>query len=111
MVSAGRVRRGDVVLVAFEPTVGKEIRKTRPCAVVSPDELNLHLETCVVAPMTTGGREYPFRVPCRFQGRNGFLVLDQVRTIDRERVVRKLGTLAPRSLLSALRILQEMFAP
>ncbi len=111
MVSGGAVRRGDVVLVALEPTVGREIRKTRPCAVVSPDELNGHLETYIVAPMTTGGREYPFRVPCKFQGREGFLVLDQVRTVDRDRVVRKLGRLAPRPLLSALRILQEMFAP
>ena len=111
MVKTANARRGDVVLVDLDPTMGKEIRKTRPCVVVSPDELNHHLQTCIVAPMTTGGRAYPFRIDCRFQGKNGFVVLDQIRTIDRNRVVRTLGQLSTQSLNAALNALQEMFAP
>lgn len=103
-------RRGDVFLVALEPTVGTEIRKTRPCLVVSPDELNQRLRTLIVAPMTTGGQSYPFRVACRFQKRDGFVVLDQLRTVDTERLVRKLGRLSSTALSVALGILQEMFA-
>ena len=103
-------RRGDVFLVALEPTVGTEIRKTRPCLVVSPDELNQRLRTLIVAPMTTGGQSYPFRVACRFQKRDGFVVLDQLRTVDTERLVRKLGRLSFTALSVALGILQEMFA-
>ena len=80
MVTAARApHRGDVYLVCLDPTLGSEIRKTRPCLIVSPDELNLHLRTAVVAPMTTGGQEYPWRVPCRFQQRAGFVALDQLR--------------------------------
>ncbi len=103
-------RRGDVFLVALEPIVGTEIRKTRPCLVVSPDELNQRLRTLIVAPMTTGGQSYPFRVACRFQKRDGFVVLDQLRTVDTERLVRKLGRLSSTALSVALGILQEMFA-
>ena len=103
-------RRGDVFLVALEPTVGTEIRKTQPCLVVSPDELNQSLRTLIVAPMTTGGHSYPFRVACRFQKRDGFVVLDQLRTVDTERLVRKLGRLSSTALSVALGILQEMFA-
>ncbi len=110
MVSPSAVSRGDVVLVALEPAVGGVIRKTRPCTVVSPDDLNRHLQTFIVAPMTTGGRAYPFRIPCRFQGKNGFLVLDQVRTIDRSRVVRRLGSLSRQTTAQVLKALQEMFA-
>ena len=104
-------RRGDVLLVALDPTRGSEIRKTRPCVVVSPDELNRHLRTLIVAPMTTGGQAYPWRVPCRFQQTDGFITLDQLRTIDRERVGRKLGRLAPAALGATLSLLQELFAP
>jgi mRNA interferase MazF len=104
------VSRGEVYVVELDPTRGGEIRKTRPCLVVSPDELNHHLQTVVVAPMTTGGHAYPWRVPCRFQGKAGFVALDQLRTVDRERVVRRLGRLAPVTLGSVLTILQEMFA-
>ena len=75
-------RRGDVVLVALDPTRGSEIRKTRPCVIVSPDELNRHLRTVIVAPMTTGGQAYPWRIACRFQQRDGFIAIDQLRTIE-----------------------------
>ncbi len=108
---AGAVKRGDVVLVSLDPTRGSEIRKTRPCVVVSPDELNAHLRTLIVAPMTTGGRAYPWRVPCRFQQRDGHIALDQLRTIDRERVSRRLGRLVPSAVAATLALLQELFAP
>ena len=103
-------KRGDVVLVTLDPTRGSEIRKTRPCVVVSPDELNRYLRTVIVAPMTTGGHAYPWRVPCRFQQRGGFIALDQLRTVDRDRLSRKLGRLAPAALSSTLALLQELFA-
>lgn len=103
-----RPQRGEVYLVA--PTRGREIRKTRPCAVVSPDELNDHLQTVLVAPLTTGGHSYPFRIPCRFQRRNGHIVLDQLRAIDVSRFVRRLGKLSPATLRSVLQTLREMFA-
>ncbi len=105
------LRRGDVFLVNLDPSRGGEIRKTRPCVVVSPDELNAHLQTFIVAPLTTGSYPYPFRVPCRFEGRAGYIVLDQIRTVDRERLVRKLGKLTPSTLRRTLAILQDMFAP
>ncbi len=104
-------KRGDVILVQLDPARGSEIRKTRPCAVISPDELNRHLRTVIVAPMTTGGHAYPWRAPCRFQQRDGFIALDQVRTVDRERLGRKLGRLAPAALASTLALLHELFAP
>ena len=105
-----RARRGELYLVALDPTRGREIRKTRPCAVVSPDELNDHLQTVIVAPLTTGGHPYPFRIACRFQRRDGHVVLDQLRTVDTSRLVRRLGHLSGATLSAALRILQEMFA-
>jgi len=111
MVSSRGVRRGDVYLVDLTPTRGGEIQKTRPCVVVSPDELNAHLRTFIVAPLTTGSHPYPFRIPCRFQGRQGHVVLDQLRTIDLERIVRRLGNITPATLERALATLQEMFAP
>ena len=104
------IRRGDVFLVELEPTKGREIRKTRPCLIVSPDELNEHLRTVIVAPMTTGGHRYPFRVSCRFQKKDGYVVLDQIRTVDSQRLVRKLGRVSPTALAASLEILQEMFA-
>lgn len=107
----GSTRRGDVLLIHLDPTRGAEIRKTRPCVVISPDELNLHLRTLIVAPMTTGGHPYPFRVPCRFRGKAGNVVLDQVRTIDHDRVARRVGRLSPVTLSRVLTGLQEMFAP
>lgn len=110
MVAPDAPHRGDVFLVGLNPTQGSEIQKTRPCVVVSPDELNAHLRTYIVAPMTTGIHTYPFRVQCRFQGRSGHIVLDQIRTVDRERLVRKLGRIAPAALRRSLAVLQEMFA-
>ncbi|MGA1467626.1 MAG: type II toxin-antitoxin system PemK/MazF family toxin [Phycisphaerales bacterium] len=110
MVSPGPVRRGEVHLVALAPSRGREIRKTRPCLVVSPDELNEHLGTFIVAPMTTGGHAYPFRVACRFAGRSAHVVLDQVRTVDRDRLVKRLGRVSSTTLKSSLAVLQEMFA-
>src|SRR5262245_41991757 len=104
------MRRGDVHLVRLDPTLGGEIKKTRPCVVVSPDELNQHLRTVVVAPMTTGGRAYPWRIKCRFQRRSGFVVLDQLRTVDRERLVKRLGALSTETMTDVLVALQEMFA-
>jgi mRNA interferase MazF len=109
-VVAAAVRRGDVLLISLNPTRGSEIRKTRPCVVVSPDELNAHISTYIVAPMTTGGHAYPFRVPCRFGGKVGHIVLDQIRVIDRERIVRRLGRIPAGPLTRALAVLQEMFA-
>jgi len=101
--------RGEVHLVGLDPAHGSEIRKTRPCLVVSPDELNRHLRTVIVAPMTTGGQAYPWRVPCRFQGRAGFVALDQLRTVDGERLGKKLGKLAPATIGEVHRVLQELF--
>jgi len=111
VVKTEDIRRGDVFLVSLDPARGSEIQKTRPCVVVSPDELNSYLRTFIVAPLTTGGHSYPFRIPCRFEGRAGYVVLDQIRTVDRERLVRRLGKLLPSTLGNILSILQEMFTP
>ena len=105
------VRRGQVYLVTLNPGRGREIRKTRPCVVVSPDELNDHMGTFIVAPLTTGSHGYPFRVPCRFQGKSGHVVLDQIRTVDRARLARHLGRLSAGALRKSLEVLSEMFAP
>ena len=102
--------RGEVHLVSLDPTTGSEIRKTRPCLVISPDELNSHLRTTLVAPMTTGGRAYPWRVPCRFQRRAGFVALDQIRTVDSVRLTQRLGRLGADAVADVLQTLQEMFA-
>jgi len=105
------VNRFEVYLVALDPTVGREIRKTRPCLVISPDDLNHHLRTAIVAPLTTKGHAYPSRVPCRFQGKTGQVVLDQIRTVDQVRLVKKLGRLSGKTSARVLEVLQEMFAP
>jgi mRNA interferase MazF len=102
--------RDDVHLVRLDLTLGSEIQKTRPCVIVSPDELNAHLRTVIVAPMTTGGRGYPWRIRCRFQHRGGYVVLDQLRTVDRERLVKRLGALPTDTVAQVLDGLQEMFA-
>jgi len=104
------VNRFEVYLVSLDPTVGSEIRKTRPCLIVSPDEMNLHIRTVMVAPMTTKGRPYPTRVRCRFGGKTGQVVLDQLRTVDIARLVRKLGRIDKRTGSAVLAVLQEMFA-
>jgi mRNA interferase MazF len=105
------IARFEIYLVSLDPTVGSEIRKTRPCLVISPDEMNRHLLTVIVAPLTTATRTYPSRVNCRFQGKQGQVVLDQVRTVDRARLVKKLGKLDRRGASKVLNILQQMFAP
>jgi mRNA interferase MazF len=104
------IRRGEVYLLELSHTRGREIRKARPCIIVSPDELNAHMRTFIVAPLTTGSHPYPFRIPCRFGGKDGHVVLDQLRTIDRERLVKRLGALSAPTLSKALSVLQEMFA-
>lgn len=109
-LAAPALARGDVYLVALDPTLGSEIQKTRPCVVVSPDELNRHLRTTIVAPMTTGGHAYPWRISCRFRRRSGYVVLDQLRTVDRDRCIGKLGRITPATLTEVLAALQEMFA-
>ena len=110
MVAPRPPARGDVYLIQLDPARGSEIRKTRPCVVVSPDELNAHLRTLIVAPMTTGGHPYPFRVGCRFQRKAGHVVLDQLRTVDTERLVRRLGALTPTTVDQVLGRIQEMFS-
>ncbi len=104
------MKRGDVWLAALDPTVGSEIRKTRPCLVVSPNELNAHLRTAIVVPMTTGSRPAPFRVPVRFEGKEGLALSDQMRTLDRRRLVRRLGALEAETLAATLAVLRELFA-
>jgi mRNA interferase MazF len=102
-------QRGDVYLVQRNPTRGSEIRKTRPCVVVSPDELNAHLGTFIVAPLTTGGHAYPFRIACRFAAKDGHVVLDQIRTVDHERLTKRLGSLSEPTLRKVLGVLHQMF--
>ena len=108
---APRVARFEVHLVRLDPTQGSEIRKTRPCVVVSPDEMNRHLRTVIVAPMTTQGRPYPSRVPVTFGGTAGQVVLDQIRTVDRTRLVRRLGVLDDATAQRILDVLAALFAP
>lgn len=105
------IDRGAVYLVDLDPTRGSEIRKSRPCLVVSPDELNHHLRTVIVAPMTTAGHPYPWRVPCRFRNKAGTVAVDQLRTVDRDRLVKRLGTISGETLALVLARLGEMFAP
>lgn len=101
--------RFDVFLISLDPTRGSEIRKTRPCLIISPDEMNDHIRTVIVAPMTTKGRPYPSRVSCTFQGKRGQVVLDQIRTVDKKRLVRRLGTISSGVQSKVLDALQEMF--
>jgi len=105
------VRRFDVFLVNLDPTVGSEIRKSRPCVVVSPDEMNRYVRTVVVAPLTTSGRPYPSRVDVRFAGKDGQVVIDQLRTIDKVRLAKRLGVLDADETASVLEVLKEFFAP
>ncbi len=105
------IKRFEVHLVNLDPTIGSEIQKVRPCLVVSPNELNRHVRTVIVAPMTTKGQVNPTRVPCRFQGKAGQVVLDQIRTVDRARLVKRLGRLDAPTSARVLDVLQEMFSP
>jgi mRNA interferase MazF len=104
------VKRGEIWLVALVPTVGSEIKKSRPCVIVSPPELNQHLRTVTVAPMTSKGFAAPFRVPVTHAGTKGLIVLDQIRTVDKIRLVKRLGALNPKTLSAVLITLQEVFA-
>lgn len=104
------VKRFEVYLVNLEPTLGAEIQKTRPCLVISPDEMNRYIKTVIVAPMTTKGRSYPTRVLCKFDGKEGQIVLDQLRTVDKIRLVKHLGEVEKDTQKEVLRVLAEMFA-
>jgi mRNA interferase MazF len=105
------VKRFEVYLVTLDPTMGSEIRKTRPCLVISPNEMNNFISTVIVVPMTTKGRPYPTRVECKFQGKQGQVVIDQIRTVDKSRLVKKLGKLDNSTSLKVLAVLAELFAP
>jgi len=105
------IKRFDVFMVNLDPTVGSEIRKSRPCLIISPDEMNQNIATVIVAPMTTKGRGYPTRVACTFKGKNGQVILDQIRTVDKSRLIQKQGKLAKDVQEKVLSILAKMFAP
>jgi mRNA interferase MazF len=104
------VKRFEVYLVTLDPTVGSEIRKTRPCVVISPNSMNRYIRTVIIAPMTTRGHDYPSRVPCRFQGRDGEIVVDQLRSVDKVRLIRRLGQISPPAQKAVLATLSEMFS-
>lgn len=110
MALVRRVPRHSIYLVTLDPTEGSEIKKTRPCLVVSPDEMNRHIATVIIAPMTTATRAYPTRVPIRFKGKDGQVALDQIRTVDKSRLVRRLGAVSPETARRIARVLVEMFA-
>ena len=103
-------KRFDVFLVSLDPTVGSEIQKTRPCLVVSPDEMNQHIRTVIIAPMTSTSKDYPTRVSCTFRKKQGHIVLDQLRTIDKTRLIKKLGTIDSKTQADIISVLQRMFA-
>ncbi len=105
------VKRGDIWLAALDPTVGRQMRKIRPCVIISPPEMHDHLRTAIVAPMTTGSRPAPFRVPVKFQGTSGLILLDQIRTLDQQRLVKRQGAVRAATLAQVLAVLQEVFAP
>ena len=104
------INRFDVYLINLDPTVGSEIQKTRPCLIISPDEMNRHIRTVIVAPMTTAGKDYPTRVKCQFKKKKGQIVLDQVRTIDKTRLIKKLGKIDPETQVEVISVLQRLFA-
>ena len=110
MVTSTELATGDIWLVQLDPTVGSEIQKTRPCVVISPPEMHNHLRTVIVAPMTTGSRPAAFRVPVTFKGKTGLILLDQIRTLDKLRLVRREGSVHGVTLKRVLSVLQAMFA-
>ena len=110
-VVKGGIRQFQIHLVALDPTRGSEIRKTRPCVIVSPDEMNRHIATVIVAPMTTATRVYPTRVPITFQGKRGQVALDQIRTVDKSRLVKRLGQVSPGTARAISSVLVETFSP
>ncbi|MFN2456433.1 MAG: type II toxin-antitoxin system PemK/MazF family toxin [Pyrinomonadaceae bacterium] len=105
------IKRFDVYLTNLDPTIGSEIEKTRPCLVISPDEMNRSIKTVIVAPMTSKGTTYPTRVECRFQGKQGHVVLDRIRTVDKTRLIKKLGGISRQTQTEVLSVLVEMVAP
>jgi mRNA interferase MazF len=109
-VISGRVKRGEIWLVNLDPAVGSEIQKTRPCLVISPPEMHDHLRTAIVAPMTTASRPAPFRIALRHRGKDGLILLDQMRTVDKTRLVKRFGVVAPAVLRATLAALGEVFA-
>jgi mRNA interferase MazF len=106
---AMEVKRFDVYLVNLDPTIGHEIKKSRPCLVISPDEMNKYISTVIVAPMTTKGRNYPTRVSCLFQGKEGHIVLDQIRTVDKSRLAKRLGRIDTETQSMVFSVLSELF--
>jgi mRNA interferase MazF len=104
------VARGDIWLVALDPTVGSEIKKSRPCVVVSPPEMHDYLRTVIVAPMTTKSQPAPFRIPLSHGGKRGLILLDQIRAVDKARLAKKMGSVSAKTLFLALDTLQEVFA-
>lgn len=105
------VNRFDVFLVNLDPTIGVEIQKRRPCLIISPDEMNRHVKTAIIAPMTTKSRNFPTRIACEFKGKNGFIVLDQIRSVDKVRLTQKLGEIDGKTQVEVLEKLQEIFSP
>lgn len=104
------VKRFEVYLINLDPTIGSEIQKTRPCLIVSPDEMNRHIATIIMAPMTTQGRRYPTRIECQFKGKTGQIVLDQLRTVDKRRLIKRLGRIDQKTESAVLAKLAEMFS-
>jgi len=104
------VNRFDVYLINLDPTIGSDIQKTRPCLVISPDEMNRNIRTVIIAPMTSAQKDYPTRVTCTFRKKQGQIVLDQIRTVDKERLIKKLGTIDSKAQLDTISILQRLFA-
>ena len=104
------VNRFDVYLINLDPTMGSEIQKTQPCLIISPDEMNRHIRTVIVAPMTSAGKDYPTRITCQFKKKKGHIVLDQIRTIDKTRLIKHLGTLDSETHLQVISVLQRLFA-
>ena len=111
MVERNPVRRFEVHLISLDPTKGSEIRKTRPCVIISPNEMNKHIRTIIIAPMTSTIKNYPTRVTTTFQGKKGQVVLDQIRTVDKSRLIKNLGSISSSAEKKVLSVLQEMFAP
>jgi len=111
MVERDPIRRFEVHLISLDPTKGSEIRKTRPCLIISPNEMNKHIRTVIIAPMTSTIKKYPTRITTTFQGKKGQVVLDQIRTVDKSRLIKNLGSISSAAEEKVLNLLQEMFAP
>jgi mRNA interferase MazF len=111
MVSSEYVRRFDVYLISLDPTVGSEIKKTRPCVVISPDEMNRNIQTVIIAPLTSTVRAYPTRVNISFQEKKGQIVLDQLRTVDKALLIKKIGSINEKTQNKVFSVLRELFAP